>query len=316
MGCASSTEVDAKLALQAKLFDEKLAHATGAGIAPPAATTTAVAKTLRTQGFDIFVSHAKKLADSEDRAVWVADVAEGYGLRPFFDRSDLLEITEPALKASMLASDVCVTVLDPFTFDSVWVFKENRLAANAGIPIVCIYDADRYRWNGQLDKWLKLYPWVFGRQVVPLTKSQRRTSAEALLGAIAKARRDGRQPPAERIDATMGARVLAKVGVGGSRETETRSAVESAFKGMLSRLDGAQPSLIVCAFTCTHDVDELAARVHELAPTVPVIGCTTCRGVVVSARGVLREGGGALGDARAKSDLPPSRARISSTTRG
>ena len=126
--------------------------------------------------------------------MWVADVAEGYGLRPFFDRSDLLEITEPALKASMLASDVCVTVLDPFTFDSVWVFKENRLAANAGIPIVCIYDADRYRWNGQLDKWLKLYPWVFGRQVVPLTKSQRRTSAEHQIESAVRCRRLPLQP--------------------------------------------------------------------------------------------------------------------------
>ena len=50
----------------------------------------------------------------------------------------------------MLRSDVCVTVLDPFTFNSIWVFKENLLAANAGIPIVPIYDADRFRWDGQL----------------------------------------------------------------------------------------------------------------------------------------------------------------------
>ena len=84
------------------------------------------------------------------------------------------------------------------------------------------------------------------------------------------------------IEATFGARVKAKVGVGGSRETETRGALETAFKGLLSRLDGAPPTLIVCAFTCTHDADELAARLHELAPTVPMIGCTTCRGVVLN----------------------------------
>merc|ERR1712136_133618 len=64
--------------------------------------------------YDVFVSHCKKLAESEDRAVWVADVVEVRGLRPFFDRSDLLEITASALEQAVLASRLLVTVLDPF----------------------------------------------------------------------------------------------------------------------------------------------------------------------------------------------------------
>jgi hypothetical protein len=237
----------------------------------------------RTDGkFDVFVSHAKKLGETEDRAVWVADVVEGAGIVPFFDRSDLLEITEPALKDAMLRSDVCVTVLDPFTFNSLWVFKENLLSVNAGIPIVPIYDADRFRWDGQLDKLCRLYPWVFGRQVVPLTKTQRRTSVSQLLDAITTAKSAGRVPPKEPINAVMGAKVKAKVGVGGSRETQTRGAVDTAHKGMLTRIDGQQPSLIICGFTCTHPAEDVANRVHELSPMVPMIGCTSCRGVVLN----------------------------------
>lgn len=232
--------------------------------------------------YDVFVSHSKKLLESEDRAVWVADLFENRGLRAFFDRSDLMEITEPALQEAMLASDVCVTVLDPFTFDSPWVFMENLLAANAGIPIVVVYDSDRFQWTGQLDRWYKLYPWVFGRQVIPVTKSERRTSTEALFEAVLSAQARGRQPPSEKIEATMGGLTTAKISVGGSRETQTRSSVDTAQRGMLSRLGSASPSLVVCAFTCTHDAAEVAQRLHELFPTVPMIGCTTCRGLIIN----------------------------------
>jgi hypothetical protein len=69
---------------------------------------------LRQDGkYDLFVSHAKKLPETEDRAVWIADVAEGHGLLPFFDRSDLVEITEPALKQALLLSDVSTQRLEP-----------------------------------------------------------------------------------------------------------------------------------------------------------------------------------------------------------
>ena len=96
---------------------------------------------LRTDGkYDVFVSHGKKLTESEDRAVWVADVCEASGILPFFDRSDLLEITEPALKEALLASDVLVTVIDPFTFNSIWVLRENVFAFNLGVPIVVSKD--------------------------------------------------------------------------------------------------------------------------------------------------------------------------------
>lgn len=238
---------------------------------------------LRKDGkFDIFVSHAKKLLETEERAVWVSDVAEAHGLLPFFDRSDLIEITEPALKAALLKSEVVVTVLDPHTFYSQWVFKENLFAANIGIPIVVVYDGDRFRWEGQLDKWLRLYPFVFSRQVVHVSKTQRRASVNSLIQAIHAALAEGRKPPAETIVASMGTRVAAKVGVGGSRETETRGAVDTAYKGMLARLEGKTPSLLVVAFTCTHDAEAVAKRIHEIAPTVPMIGCTSCRGVVLN----------------------------------
>mmetsp|Transcript_65103 Transcript_65103/g.108157 ORF Transcript_65103/g.108157 Transcript_65103/m.108157 type:complete len:662 (+) Transcript_65103:39-2024(+) len=286
MGCAISSRLDS-LSEDSEAIHAKL-EAIEARLAEPSEGLAlnkqqSAARELREDGkYDIFVSHAKKLLESEDRAVWVSDVAEASGLRPFFDRSDLIEITEPALKDALLASDVCVTVLDPFTFNSTWVFKENLFAANVGIPIVAVYDADRFRWEGQLDKWLRLYPFVFSRQVIPLSKSQRRASVKSLLEAIGAAAAEGRKPPAQRIEASHNARAYAKVGVGGSRETETRSAIDTAHKGMLARLDGHTPSLVVAAFTCTHNASEVANRLHELAPGIPMIGCTSCRGVVLN----------------------------------
>lgn len=46
--------------------------------------------------YDVFVSHCKRLTASEDRAMWVADAVNcGSGnLKAFFDRYDLLEISE------------------------------------------------------------------------------------------------------------------------------------------------------------------------------------------------------------------------------
>jgi len=230
--------------------------------------------------YDVFVSHCKKLAESEDRAVWVADVVEVHGLRPFFDRSDLLEITASALEQAVLASRLLVTVLDPFTFSSPWVLMENLSAANRGIPIILTYDADRFHW-AQLDKWVGLYPWAFRRPVVAVSKEHRRASVEELLEAVTAALEEERQPPETAIDALVEAPVPVKVGVGSSRDTVSRVACEVAYRSLLSRVGGA-PSLIVATATSTHNVPAVMAKLHELAPSVPVLGCTTCRGVVLN----------------------------------
>ncbi|KAH8072583.1 hypothetical protein JL720_11150 [Aureococcus anophagefferens] len=59
---------------------------------------------------DVFISHCKQLPTSEDRAIWLADLFEGEGLKVFFDRSDLLEISEAALRDAVRVSRVIVTV--------------------------------------------------------------------------------------------------------------------------------------------------------------------------------------------------------------
>ena len=64
-----------------------------------------------------------------------------------------------------------------------WVIKENLWAANAGIPIVPIFDADRYRWP-ELAKWQRKCPWVFALQAVPITKQHRRTSTAMMFKTI------------------------------------------------------------------------------------------------------------------------------------
>ena len=283
MGCSTS-----RLEERLDSIDAKLSVLAGGGGRP--------GKSARTDGkYDLFVSHAKKLPESEDRAVWIADVAEGHGLVPFFDRSNLKEISTTAIDEAVLKSEALVTVIDPFTFDSEWVFHENLLAANEGIPIVPVYDADRFRWDGQLDKHLRLHKWAFKKPAIPLTKSQRHESVRQLLEAVDEAVAAGRKPPAQKIEAKFRARVAAKVGVGGSQETDTLGAIDTAHKAMLNKLGGQQPSLIICAFTCTHEAEAVAKRVHELSPTVPMIGCTSCRGVVLNERWITHNKKYALG---------------------
>ena len=235
--------------------------------------------------FDVFVSHAKRLEASEDRAVWIADLIENSGLLAFFDRSDLDEISEEALKERMMSSRVVVTILDPYTFNSSWVLRENEWAANAGIPIITVYDADRFKWAGQLDKWFQLYPWAFARQSVPLTKLHRRNTLQMLLAAV-RSGLDvaalGRKPPAQSVQASVESLSSAKIGAGGSRATETELAVEAAYEAMMTKLGGAKPTLVLAAFTDTHDAELVGNELDSLLGDVPMLGCTSCRGVVLN----------------------------------
>ena len=148
-------------------------------------------------GYDVFVSHCKRLDASEDRAVWVADVCEGAELKVFFDRSDLTDISEEVLERSVKESRVVVTVLDPHTFESDWVVKENRWAAAAGRPIVPIYDGDRHRWD-TIKKWCGSHPHVFAKQAINYNKDYRAESKQRLLDAVLRALGEGRaveRPP-------------------------------------------------------------------------------------------------------------------------
>ena len=139
--------------------------------------------------YDVFISHCKKLPTSEDRAIWLADLFEGEGLKVFFDRSDLLEISEAALRDAVRASRVIVTVVDPVTFDSVWVANENAWAKDLGKPIVAFYDRDRHAWD-EISKWVPLHPHVFARQAIPYTKDYRTEAKDKLLRQVDLARRD------------------------------------------------------------------------------------------------------------------------------
>ena len=136
--------------------------------------------------YDVFVSHCKRLDASEDRAVWVADVCEGAGLKVFFDRSDLTDISAEVLERSVKQSRVLVTVLDPYTFESVWCVRENRWAAAAGRPIVPIYDGDRHRWD-TIKKWCGGHPHVFAKQAINYNKDYRSESKLRLLDSVRRA---------------------------------------------------------------------------------------------------------------------------------
>ena len=97
----------------------------------------------------------------------------------------------------MKESRVLVTVLDPHTFESDWVVKENRWAAEAGRPILPIYDGDRHRWN-TIKKWCGSHPHVFAKQAINYNKDYRAESKQRLLDAVLRALGEGRaveRPP-------------------------------------------------------------------------------------------------------------------------
>jgi len=44
------------------------------------------------------------------------------------------------LEAAVRTSRVLVTIIDPYTFESEWVVKENAWAEQYGRPIITLYD--------------------------------------------------------------------------------------------------------------------------------------------------------------------------------
>ena len=183
--------------------------------------------------YDVFVSHCKRLDASEDRAVWVADVCEGAGLKVFFDRSDLTDISAEVLERSVKQSRVLVTVLDPYTFESVWCVRENRWAAAAGRPIVPIYDGDRHRWD-TIKKWCGGHPHVFAKQAINYNKDYRSESKLRLLDSVRRAISEGRAVERPQIAHATSSHGLAnaaasvRIGVAKSTKTDTAEATEAA----------------------------------------------------------------------------------------
>jgi hypothetical protein len=88
-----------------------------------------------------------------------------------------------ALRDAVLSSSLLVTILDPFTFESEWVEKENEWARDAEIPIIALYDGDRYRWE-DVAKWRHKYPHVFKYQALEYAKNFRTESRNKLLAAV------------------------------------------------------------------------------------------------------------------------------------
>ena len=118
----------------------------------------------------VFISHCKRTPGTEDRAVWIADVLDSseVGVKAWFDRSDLSEITMDSLKQAVEEAAMLITILDPSTFDSEWVQAENAWALAAGLPILAFYDADRYRWD-EVSQWRTEFPHVFTYRGMPLS---------------------------------------------------------------------------------------------------------------------------------------------------
>ena len=74
---------------------------------------------------------------------------------------------------------------------------------------------------------------------------------------------------------------LPRIGAGASLKADTRAALDLAHKAV--RLGDAAPSLVIAAYTCTHDAEKLRERLRELVPPdTPFVGVSSCRGVVAN----------------------------------
>lgn len=252
--------------------------------------------------YDVFVSHCKRLDASEDRAVWVADVCEGAGLKVFFDRSDLTDISTEALERGVKQSRCLVTVLDPYTFESVWCVRENRWAAAAGRPIVPLYDGDRHRWD-TIKKWCGGHPHVFAKQAINYNKDYRTESKLRLLDAVRRALAEGRAVERPQIAHTTSSHTLAKsaasvrIGVAKSQKPLTADATEAALRQLASKLGGATPDVVLvvlCGGTPTepspYDLDVCLARLrvgeHALGEATKVVATTSALGIAVESQWV------------------------------
>jgi len=244
--------------------------------------------------YDVFVSHCKRLDRSEDRAMWVVDIVQSAGLKPFFDRLDLLEISEEVLEDAVKTSRVLVTIIDPYTFESEWVVKENAWAEQYGRPIITLFDGDHHRWD-QLKKWLPLHPHVFKRQAIPYTKDYRVESREKLVKQVKTAMRkpeDGVGPPsaqsgkrvapASKTSATILSKVCIAVGKSQLAESDTAAAACAAWKQLLAKLCDAQPHLLICAYDGHYDSDLLLTTLRSLCGDgCSIVGTSSGGGIVV-----------------------------------
>jgi len=244
--------------------------------------------------YELFVSHCKRTESSEDRAIWVSDIAEGEGLSVFFDRSDLTQITKEKLRESIEASRVVVTILDPYTFDSEWVCLENEWARDAGIPVVGMYDGDKFRWE-QIAKWKEDHPHVFSRPVINYQKDYRVESKKRLLAAVRDAAKEASAAAAKKTKskkkaaaaavASPGAKKspasLVRIAVGKSTLTDASHAVDKAWRHLVSKLGGLTPHMCIVAYTGRHDAAAIAtALARTVSAGTAVVGMSAGLGIM------------------------------------
>ena len=71
------------------------------------------------------------------------------------------------------------------------------------MPIIALYDADRYRWD-QLKQWVPLYPHVFEKPAIAYSKDYRIEAKQRILDAVKSAKRTTPPRPQEPSVATSG----------------------------------------------------------------------------------------------------------------
>jgi len=205
---------------------------------------------------------------------------------------------------------VVLTVLDPYTFDSEWVCLENQWAREAAIPVVPLYDGDRFRWE-QLAKWRAdpALEHVFKRQTVNYQKDYRVESKKRLLAAIREASAaapDVVAPSHSLSSASANATLsptskratpssLVRIAVGKSTDADPRSAVTRAWSHLVSKLGGVHPNMVIAAYTGKHDGVAIASALADTASAgCQVVGVSAGCGIIFDDQWLSGASGAAL----------------------
>jgi len=96
--------------------------------------------------YHCFASHKKQDRDSEQLAMNICDALKSQGMTTFFDVDNLRgqEITDTVLSKAIKETCVMIVILDDKILDSKWCIFEWQCAYQNNVPIVAVFDIDKY----------------------------------------------------------------------------------------------------------------------------------------------------------------------------
>ena len=172
-----------------------------------------------------------------------------------------------------------------------WVVQEQQWAQEYGVPIIALYDADRYRW-AQLKHYVPLYPHVFERPVI----DYRIEAKERPFTAVKSAERIASQPAATQpaaaqpvhgcVGSTSQSPAPATFAAGSSTSQTLSNACQHVYRKLTVKLAGVKPSVVIASVGTngglmpieTWEQQDVARELQQAIPTGILYWCVGSQG--------------------------------------